>query len=79
MGLDQCILDSPTVNTFTLTPGSTVTDSDTHVITLDILDHLDQHHTTTMDTNSLSQSLDSVNTAVSVAGEEEVSCLLSRQ
>ena len=26
-----------------------------------------------MDTNSLSQSLDSVNTAVSVAGEEEVS------
>ena len=29
--------------------------------------------TLTMDTNSLSQSLDSVNTAVSVAGEEEVS------
>ena len=28
-----------------------------------------------MDTNSLSQSLDSVNTAVSVAGEEEVSRL----
>ena len=28
-----------------------------------------------MDTNSLSQSLDSVNTAVSVAGEEEVSGL----
>merc|ERR1711936_1394130 len=31
--------------------------------------------TLTMDTNSLSQSLDSVNTAVSVAGEEEVRTL----
>merc|ERR1711936_1543415 len=31
--------------------------------------------TNTMDTNSLSQSLDSVNTAVSVAGEEEVRTL----
>ena len=31
--------------------------------------------TLTMDTNSLSQSLDSVNTAVSVAGEEEVSVI----
>ena len=30
-----------------------------------------------MDTNSLSQSLDSVNTAVSVAGEEEVSVSLA--
>lgn len=30
---------------------------------------------TTMDTNSLSQSLDSVNTAISVVGEEEVSVL----
>ena len=31
--------------------------------------------TITMDTNSLSQSLDSVNTAISVVGEEEVSFL----
>ena len=31
--------------------------------------------TATMDTNSLSQSLDSVNTAISVVGEEEVSVL----
>ena len=31
--------------------------------------------TTIMDTNSLSQSLDSVNTAISVVGEEEVSFL----
>ena len=30
---------------------------------------------TIMDTNSLSQSLDSVNTAISVVGEEEVSFL----
>ena len=30
-----------------------------------------------MDTNSLSQSLDSVNTAISVVGEEEVSLVIS--
>merc|ERR1712029_620607 len=36
---------------------------------------INNNFTTIMDTNSLSQSLDSVNTAVSVAGEEEVRTL----
>ena len=39
-----------------------------------LLHHLYTTSSIDMDTNSLSQSLDSVNTAVSVAGEEEVSC-----